>query len=78
MSVADRTYLIQAGIRKIYLRVFDIDYFAETKTTRGVASVVFQKAPFSGFEYVPVVYITNKTFLNTSIEKIDSLALNTL
>lgn len=74
----DSLLLGHANIKTIYLRLFDLDYDANKQRVDIVAPLSFNKKPFAGITYIPVVYITNKALQNTESEKIPELAIHIL
>jgi len=71
-------YLDALPARKLYLRFFDIDWEAASGQPRPVAVVEKAATLPESIELIPVVFITNRTFLNLPDEDIPSLAENVL
>jgi hypothetical protein len=57
----DRAFLRDLGIKKIYLRFFDVDRDEAGGKPIPVAPVRFLNKPDTGTEIVPAVFITNRT-----------------
>ncbi len=78
VSTALASQLNEAGIRKIYLRFFDVIWDDETQGPAPVALVGFANSPSDSFEYVPVAFVTNEVLELIPVEKINSLSENIL
>jgi hypothetical protein len=74
-SIDASNSLNKLKINKQYIRFFDIDYNAEIGDAVPKGMVRFGSKPTG--KVVPVIYITNKTFLNLGQNQVDSLAKNT-
>lgn len=70
----EKDYFEQLNCKKLYIRFFDVD-----KTDKGIEPIAKIK-PFDSeklnAEFVPVVFITNRTFLQISERESDELAKN--
>ncbi len=68
--------LNQLKTKQIYTKFFDVSWDEETKSTKPQAEVIFSEKnlSFKSFEIVPTVFITNKSILNTTDDKINLLA----
>lgn len=68
--------LNQLKTKQIYTKFFDVSWDEETKSTKPQAEVIFSKTNLSykNFEIVPTVFITNKSILNTTDDKINLLS----
>ncbi|WP_207534761.1 hypothetical protein [Desertivirga arenae] len=76
LPAEDRLLLKNLFVKKIYLRLFDIRW-DEAKGSALPAGVIKFKQELKDQTIVPVVYITNKTLVNSDQKGIDSLAVNT-
>ncbi|HRI26561.1 MAG TPA: hypothetical protein PK239_04080 [Chitinophagales bacterium] len=56
--------LKQADIKKLYVKMFDVDWSEQYQRAVPVAPVKFTDTPPDFANIVPVVYITNKVFVN--------------
>lgn len=74
MSDSQVASLKELRVKKIYLRFFDVDWDESRQTPHPVAQVTFSNPPDTSLEIIPVVYITNKTLLKTSVDSIRELA----
>ena len=74
LSNTEQGYLKKAGIEKMYLRLFDIDWDNTTKRPLPAGSIRFVDSIPPNLLLVPVVYITNKVFVNSKPEEIEPLA----
>jgi hypothetical protein len=65
LSSSDVSFLNENQISKIYLRLFDIKWNASANKSKPEGMIHFTN-DIKNFKYVPVVYITNETFLHDS------------
>ena len=72
----DTTLLQEIPAKQIYLRFFDIKWNDEKHIPFPTTPVNFS-TPANKLHIIPVVYITNKTFLNSDSSAIELLANNT-
>ena len=81
-GIVERDYYNQLECQRLYLRFFDIDIENDNAIPIGRVKPFRADDMFAGFnqiEYVPVVFITNRTFeLYSDKEKIQSLATQVL
>ncbi len=70
----ERNYFDSLDCKKLFIRLFDIDL--QEGVPKPVAKIKRFNANVLPAEYVPVVFITNRTFLHLSDEAIDNLAAN--
>ena len=70
--------LEQMNVRKLYIRFFDISWDEATQKALPVGRISFKTKIPKDFTVTPVVYITNKTFLNVEFTKLPLLADNLL
>lgn len=66
--------LQQLQVNKIYLRVFDVDWDEAHRAAMPVANVRIRQALQPGGDYVPVVFITQKTLAQLTDADIPTLA----
>jgi hypothetical protein len=76
LSPAEQNWLKETGVKKIYLRFFDVDWDKPAGIPLPVGDVQISENNAGGIEIIPVVYITNKTLINTTDTLITELALN--
>lgn len=72
-SSQDIRLLKQTEVSRIYLRLFDLDFDSKKQVVNLIAPLSFVDKPPRGFEYTPVVYITNKVIKITPAEEISLL-----
>jgi hypothetical protein len=68
------SYLKSIGITKLYLHFFDVSPDVKTNKLAPIAKMEFNTPPPPSFEYVPVVYITNRSLENPDADSIQTLA----
>lgn len=64
-------YLEDQKVNRIYLHCFDIVAENELPLPQGV--LIWKQKPLSSIEYIPVVFIENKVFIESSTAGLDSL-----
>jgi hypothetical protein len=69
----ERTVMKQMGVKKLYLRLYDVDWNAERNMPTPVSELQFADSLPEGIEVIPVIYITNNTLLNTKTAQIQEL-----
>lgn len=74
LSENERLYLDSLGVKKLYVKFFDVDWDEASNQPLPHASVQIDAARLAELEIVPVVFITNRTWLRLSLEEVDSLA----
>jgi hypothetical protein len=69
--------LKSSGATKFYIHYFDVDWSATHKmpVPRGELNQTWERNAFLDFEYVPVVFITNRTLEQMTSEWCDTLAI---
>ena len=72
----ERNYFDSLACERLYIRLFDVD--VQEGNPIPVAKIKRFDATILQAEYVPVVFITNRTFVDMTDEKIDELAEHTL
>lgn len=73
ISEPERQLMRNLGVKKIYLRLFDVDWSDERDTPMPVSELQFTDSLPGNVEIIPVIYITNKTMLKTSGASITEL-----
>nr|WP_234736137.1 hypothetical protein [Tellurirhabdus bombi] len=71
----EKTRLQQLGIRKLYVRFFDVDWNMQARQPAPTAAIQFKQQP-TGFQIIPVVFITNRTLQELAPASIPALARN--
>ncbi|MEZ4985064.1 MAG: hypothetical protein R2795_08535 [Saprospiraceae bacterium] len=71
LSEMERQWMDTLGGERLYVRFFDVDWQGNTAVPLAALEVVHWP---KGVEIVPVVFITNRTLLELSIEEIPALA----
>ena len=61
-------------MEKLYVRFFDIDWDEATNFPKPIASISNFKNNKTGFEIIPTIYITNKTFIQLKDNQLDTLS----
>jgi hypothetical protein len=64
------------GIGKLYMRFFDVEWNEVSKAAYPISPLEFQSPPPGEIEIIPVVYLTNKVFLNIPYADVEQLADN--
>ncbi len=78
LDSADYASFHQLRIERVYIRYFDIDWSYPTRQAIPVAPVQFKEIPSSGFDWIPCVFITQRTFINLPPDELNNLANKTL
>lgn len=78
LSENERLYLDSLGVKKLYVKFFDVDWDEATGQPLPHALVQMDTARLAGLEIVPTVFITNRTWLRLRWEDVDSLAWKTI
>lgn len=78
LSENERLYLDSLGVKKLYVKFFDVDWDEATGQPLPHAQVQIDTARLAGLEIVPTVFITNRTWLRLRMEDVDSLAWKTI
>jgi hypothetical protein len=76
LSSDELNWLNENHINKIYLRVFDVDWNNDLNLPLPKGDVQILTTSLKDKEIIPVVFITNRTFLNLPDSSINSLAIN--
>ncbi|MES2133218.1 MAG: hypothetical protein V4506_12805 [Bacteroidota bacterium] len=74
LSTTEKQALQQHHVSKLYVRFFDVDYSSETKQPQPLGVVDSLELLPKNLSLIPVVYITNRTFLNLKEPEILPLA----
>ena len=74
LSDIERNTLQNNHIKKLYVKFFDISWNAQKRKPQLVAPIQFIQNPPDSCQIIPVVFITNQTFINLPEVEIDSLA----
>ena len=75
LSAPEKELIKKTEITRLYLRFFDVDWDANGSAPTPVAPVTFSELPDPSLRIIPVVYITNKTLLNSHLEDMSGLAV---
>lgn len=70
----EKVLIDSLGIEKLYIRFFDVDWNEEKTSAVPLASLKWKNQVPTALTIVPTIYITNRTLLNISEEKITELA----
>lgn len=74
LSEIERNILQHNHIKKLYVKFFDISWNAHKRKPQMIAPIQFVENPPDSCQIVPVIFITNQTFINLPEAEIDSLA----
>ena len=74
LSAPEKDLIKKTGVTSLYIRFFDVDWDANGNAPTPVAPVTFSELPDTSLNIIPVVYITNKTLLNSRLEDMPNLA----
>ncbi len=74
LSDIERNTLQHNHIKKLYVKFFDISWNLQKRKPQLVAPIQFTENPPDSCQIIPVVFITNQTFVNLREAEIDSLA----
>lgn len=77
LSGCEKKALTEFKVKRLYIRFFDVDWDSESAQPIPVGKINFQDC-VSVPEVIPVVFITNKTFLNLPENEITLFAKNTV
>ena len=69
----ESNFLNQVKSQKIYLRAFDVDWNATTQKAVPLAEMHVKRTSLLSIELVPVIFITNRTMIHISYDKIAGL-----
>lgn len=70
----ERLYLDSIGVKKLYVKFFDVDWDEASQQPVPLAEVEIDTTNLSGLEIVPTVFITNRTLVNLPEAKVEELA----
>ena len=70
----EKAFLDSLGVQKLYTRFFDVDWSSEKKNAVPLASLKWKNLPDGDYEWVPTVYITNRTLIQLPADQIPQLA----
>lgn len=73
-EAAQLAYLQETGTGRIYLRLFDIDWNERLSSPAPIAEAQLGDFPYQKFEWVPTVFITNRSLKLLPIQETSSLA----
>ncbi|GAB4417501.1 MAG: hypothetical protein OHK0039_27960 [Bacteroidia bacterium] len=62
-AVAEYRALDSLGVKRLYVRFFDVDWSESRRMAVPVSSVVLDTTRLRGYELVPTLYLTNRTLL---------------
>ncbi len=74
LSAKDIAYLNDAHVSKLYIHFFDVAFSDRDNKPYPVDEVRFSTMPDKQFEYIPVVFIPNKTLEHLSADSIEQLS----
>lgn len=74
LTAGERSAVDSLGVKKLYVKFFDIDWDASRQMPVPLAEVQIDTSLLYGLEIVPTVFITNRTFLNLKMSEVDTLA----
>ena len=77
LAPAERQALIDLGVERLYLRMFDLAWQDDAPATLGPITAGATPGLPAGVEVVPVVYIKNDVFLHVGAERVAALAADT-
>ena len=78
LSDKDVSYMENLGVSKLYLHFFDVSWNEDFGKVLPVDEMKFDSVAHNKFEYIPVVYITNKALEKTQADSINSLGKHIL
>jgi hypothetical protein len=76
LSSEERNYLKKLQVKRLYIRYFDIDWNPHQKEAQPVAELKWQTNDLPVSHIVPTVFITNRTLLNISYNRLEKLGNN--
>ncbi|MBI1228255.1 MAG: hypothetical protein GC192_23680 [Bacteroidetes bacterium] len=71
---AEQRYLDSIGVKKIYVKFFDVDWDEASQQPVPLATVEIDSSHLHGLEIVPTIFITNRCLLNLPMQQVDTLA----
>jgi len=78
LSALEEKRLDDLNVNKLYLRLFDVDWDEVKNMASPVGKICFVSKPKLNIEFIPVVYIVNKTLQKTATVDIKNLAVKVL
>lgn len=76
LSNTERAYLQKLGIKRLYVRYFDIDWNPHTQKAQSIAELQWRTKDLPALQVIPTVFITNRTLLNISYNSLKKLGNN--
>lgn len=73
LTPTERKALTDLKVQNLYVKFFDVDWDAATRSAQPVAKSIFSQAPPASLTVTPVVFITQEP-----LQKLDTIGLNTL
>ncbi|MGE5681682.1 MAG: hypothetical protein ACM34K_12465 [Bacillota bacterium] len=70
----EKQWIYSNNLKKLYLRVFDVDWNENLKNACPVGDVTIVSKNISRIEIIPAVFITNRTLINISCSEINTLS----
>lgn len=77
LSAPERSLLASQEVDELFVRFFDVDWDGATQQPLPVATIHISDSTIHNFKVVPVVFITNKVFLNIKPDGIGELVQKT-
>ena len=74
LSAYERNRLRDIQVKALYLRCFDVDWDEATQQPKPLGIVRFNTPPDTGFNYTPVVFITQKAIAKLTLRQTRQLA----
>lgn len=78
LSATEKQTLQQHGVNKLYVRFFDVDYSSESRQPQPLGVTDSLELLPKNISVIPVVYITNRTFLNIKDQEVIPFAEHVL
>lgn len=76
LSTQERGYLKKLHIKRLYIKYFDIDWNAHLQEAQPVGELKWQTNDIPVTHIVPTIFITNRTLLNISYNRLEKLGNN--
>jgi hypothetical protein len=74
ISEQEQQMLDTCGVKKLYIKAFDVDWDFAKKQAITKANISFEDALPKNIEFVPTIFITNQTLKQTPDNQIDNLS----
>jgi hypothetical protein len=74
LSDGERRYLDSLGVRRLYVKFFDVDWDETTRQTAPLAQVEIDTNRLANLEIVPTIFLTNRALVNLPEGAVDSLS----